>query len=47
MKLTFGSDAHRLCEIGEFATHLAFLRSIGVPIDAGPIECLLGIESER
>jgi len=29
VKLTFGSDSHNLCEIGEFAPHLAFLRACG------------------
>ena len=29
MWFTFGSDAHNLYEIGEFAPHLELLRSVG------------------
>lgn len=33
VRLTFGSDAHNLYEIGEFAPHLELLRSIGLDGD--------------
>lgn len=39
VKLTFGSDAHNLYEIGEFAPHLALLRECG--FDGNPEEILL------
>jgi hypothetical protein len=29
VKLSFGSDAHALYEVGEFAPHLKFLKEIG------------------
>jgi histidinol phosphatase-like PHP family hydrolase len=29
VKITFGSDAHNLYEVGEFAPHLKFLDEIG------------------
>lgn len=38
VKLSFGSDAHNLYEVGEFAPHLALLRSLGYD---GDIRALL------
>jgi histidinol phosphatase-like PHP family hydrolase len=37
IKLTFGSDSHNLCDIGEFTPHLALLRSIGFNGDMNDI----------
>ncbi len=37
VKLTFGSDAHNLYEVGEFAPHLALLRSCGFDGDVKDI----------
>jgi len=37
VKLTFGSDAHNLCEIGEFAPHLDLLRRTGYDGDVGDV----------
>lgn len=37
VKISFGSDAHNLYEIGEFTPHLALLKSIGFNGDLGDI----------
>lgn len=37
VKLTFGSDAHNLYEVGEFYPHLEFLRTCGYDGDLGDI----------
>ena len=37
IKLTLGSDAHNLCEIGEFTPHLALLRDAGFDGDLNEI----------
>ncbi len=35
-RLSLGSDAHNLCEVGEFSRHAAFLRDLGVTPDRFP-----------
>ena len=37
VELSFGSDAHNLYEVGEFAPHLALLESCGFDGDLGEI----------
>ncbi|HEY3378353.1 MAG TPA: metallophosphoesterase [Armatimonadota bacterium] len=47
VKLTFGSDAHNLYEIGEFTPHLALLRQCGITGDLHDVLSPLGIRSEQ
>ena len=42
VKLTFGSDAHNLYEVGEFSPHLALLREAG--FSGNPQDVLLPID---